>query len=50
MAETHRSALAFKSGDADLNSLEKLGFSLISQLKNIPEMPERPFFLMKLDL
>jgi GNAT superfamily N-acetyltransferase len=33
-----------------LNSLEKLGFSLISQLKNIPEMPERPFFLMKLDL
>jgi GNAT superfamily N-acetyltransferase len=35
---------------ARLNSLEKLGFSLISQLKNIPEMPERPFFLMKLDL
>lgn len=33
-----------------LHSLEKLGFSLISQLKNIPEMPERPFFLMKLDL
>jgi GNAT superfamily N-acetyltransferase len=33
-----------------LESLEKLGFSLISQLKNIPEMPERPFFLMKLNM
>ena len=33
-----------------LESLQKLGFSLISQLRNIPEMPERPFFLMKLDL
>ncbi|NBB21942.1 GNAT family N-acetyltransferase [Runella sp. CRIBMP] len=30
--------------------LQKLGFNLISQLENIPEMPERPFFLMKLDL
>lgn len=33
-----------------LESLEKLGFRLISQLKNIPEMPERPFFLMKLNI
>jgi len=33
-----------------LEPLEKLGFELISQLKNIPEMPERPFFLMKLNI
>jgi GNAT superfamily N-acetyltransferase len=33
-----------------LNSLKNLGFSFVSQLENIPEMPERPFFLMKLDL
>jgi predicted GNAT family N-acyltransferase len=33
-----------------LMHLQKLGFNLISQLENIPEMPERPFFLMKLDL
>lgn len=33
-----------------LEPLEKLGFKLISQLNNIPEMPERPFFLMKLNL
>jgi hypothetical protein len=26
--------------------LERKGFELVGQLENIPEMPERPFFLM----
>ncbi|MBU1821317.1 MAG: GNAT family N-acetyltransferase [Bacteroidetes bacterium] len=31
-------------------ALEKRGFMFIEQLENIPEMPERPFFVMALDL
>jgi predicted GNAT family N-acyltransferase len=33
-----------------LRPLTKKGFTLIEQLENIPEMPERPFFVMSLDL
>jgi GNAT superfamily N-acetyltransferase len=29
-----------------LDSLKRKGFELVGQLENIPEMPERPFFLM----
>jgi len=33
-----------------IESLKKKGFVMIEQLENIPEMPERPFFVMALDL
>ncbi|MPR35324.1 GNAT family N-acetyltransferase [Salmonirosea aquatica] len=33
-----------------IESLQRKGFVLIEQLENIPEMPERPFFVMALDL
>jgi predicted GNAT family N-acyltransferase len=33
-----------------IESLQKKGFEMIAQLENIPEMPERPFFVMALEL
>lgn len=33
-----------------LAPLIKKGFTLIEQLENIPEMPERPFYVMSMDL
>lgn len=33
-----------------IESLQRKGFVIIAQLENIPEMPERPFFVMALDL
>ena len=33
-----------------IESLQRKGFVMIAQLENIPEMPERPFFVMALDL
>lgn len=33
-----------------IESLQRKGFVLIEQLENIPEMPERPFFVMALEL
>lgn len=33
-----------------LSPLVKKGFTLIEQLENIPEMPERPFYVMSMDL
>lgn len=33
-----------------IESLQRKGFVMIGQLENIPEMPERPFFVMALDL
>ncbi len=33
-----------------IEPLRKLGFELLAELPSIPEMPDRPFFLMKLNL
>lgn len=33
-----------------IDPLQKKGFVMIAQLERIPEMPERPFFVMALDL
>lgn len=33
-----------------IESLQRKGFVMLEQLANIPEMPERPFFAMALDL
>ncbi|GHB57747.1 GNAT family N-acetyltransferase [Persicitalea jodogahamensis] len=33
-----------------IESLRKLGFELLAELPSIPEMPDRPFFLMKKNL
>ncbi len=33
-----------------IESLRKMGFELLAELPSIPEMPDRPFFLMKMNL
>ena len=33
-----------------IESLRKMGFEMLGELLSIPEMPDRPFFLMKIDI